>query len=134
MIARARRRARQLGLDDVEFLLGDVHSLPLRDRVADTCLLYNGLPAFARPATVVREAARCLRPLGELRGSALVRGAVARADRSMAREAARAGGTMGSDGTADDLQRWLADAGLQDIVVSTSGAMAAFTGRRPRTG
>jgi len=52
----------------------------------------------------------------------------------MEREAARAGGTIGPGGTADDLQRWLADAGLQDIVVSTSGAMAVFSGRRPRTG
>ena len=51
MIGRARRQALQRGLDDVEFLLGDVHSLPLRDRLADACLLYSGLQAFAQVGT-----------------------------------------------------------------------------------
>lgn len=130
MIARARRLAHRRRFGNLELLLADVHSLPVPDRFADVCLLYNGLQGFLRPAAVVSEAARCLRPGGELRGTMLVRGRVPRADRLMDREAAREGGTMGPGGTVDELERWLIGARLDQVEISTAGALAAFTARR----
>jgi SAM-dependent methyltransferase len=64
-------RARLAGRPGVRFLLGDMHALPCAARGFDHVLLLNAL-SFARdPARVVQEAARVLRPGGDLVAVAL---------------------------------------------------------------
>ena len=41
---------------------------------------------------------------------------------------------LGPGGRLVDLEGWLADAGLEDVRLERSGAIAFFEGRRPRVG
>jgi ArsR family transcriptional regulator len=64
-------RARLAGQRRVRFVLADMHALPCATRAFDHVLLLNAL-SFARdPARVVQEAARVLRPGGDLVAVAL---------------------------------------------------------------
>ena len=111
MLARARRRASALGRDDVEFAEADIERMPFGDGEFDLCLCFNGLHCLPDPAAAVREIARCLAPGGRFIGDAVVRGAARRQDLVIA--AFERAGFFGTGGTADDLQRWLVDTGLE---------------------
>ena len=126
MLARAEQDAPRRGFDDVELHLADVAAVPLADGAADLCLLYNSLHCFARPDAALTEAARCLKPSGNLAGSMLLRGERSRVDRLMERGAQRQDGMMGPGGTAADLRRWLQQAGFDAVKVETAGAFATF--------
>jgi SAM-dependent methyltransferase len=64
MLAAARRRLADQA--HARFVRGDVHALPVPDRSFDHVLLFNVLADAERPARVVGEAARVLRPGGSL--------------------------------------------------------------------
>jgi SAM-dependent methyltransferase len=130
MLARAAAVARRRGFGGARLTLADVTAVPLPDGASDLCLLYNCLHCFGDPAAAVGEAARCLGAGGRLLGSMLVRGANPRTDRMMRREAARKNPAMGPGGTADDLRRWLRDAGFTGVRVSAPDTMAVFTAVR----
>ena len=66
MLARARRRADRLGLEQIELGSADMRHLPLPDRAADLCLTYSGLHMISDPEVAIAEMARCLRPGGTL--------------------------------------------------------------------
>jgi SAM-dependent methyltransferase len=122
MLRRARRRARKMRLDQVEFAEADVESLPLDGRSADLFLSYSGLHCLPDPAAAMGEAARCLRPGGRLVGSTIVRGT-----RPLDRLRVRPGaGAYGPVGTASDLREWLAYAGLAKIARDVRGVFAYF--------
>jgi SAM-dependent methyltransferase len=59
-------RQRLLHLENVRFVQGDMHALPLPDAAFDQVLLMNALTYAKDAAKVLREAARVLRPGGDL--------------------------------------------------------------------
>jgi ubiquinone/menaquinone biosynthesis C-methylase UbiE/DNA-binding transcriptional ArsR family regulator len=64
MLRAARKRA--AGFPNVELRQGDLASLPLEDASCDAAVLILALTYVARPAQVLREAARILKLLGKL--------------------------------------------------------------------
>lgn len=130
MLARARRRAADLGRFDIEFIEADIERMPFGDKEFDLCVSFSGLHCLPRPAAAVREIARCLKPGGRLVGDMVVRGAGLRQD--LAIRAFRRAGAFGAGGTIDELHRWLTDAGLTVDQVQPSGAVAHFTATATR--
>lgn len=125
MLDRARSAAARRGFDDVDLHVADIESIPLPDGAADVGLFYNALHCLPDPTGALDEVLRCVAPGGILRGSTLVRGATARADKLLSLDK-----SMGPGGTAVDLERWLHDAGLTEIDVTVAGALALFGARR----
>lgn len=64
MIAAATERLR--GLETARCLVGDMHALPFDDAAFDQVLLLNALASAETPARAIAEAARVLRPGGDL--------------------------------------------------------------------
>ena len=62
MLARARRRAADLGRYDIEFTEADIERMPFDDKEFDLCVSFNGLHCLPDPAAAVREITRCLKP------------------------------------------------------------------------
>ena len=129
MLALARREAERRGLAQVELVRADVEDMPLDDGLAELTLSMNSLHSVASPERAIAELARCTAPGGRVVGSMLVLGAGRRQDRAL-RHAMR-NGTGGPAGRTADLERWLAGAGLEDVRVGASGAIAVFEARRP---
>jgi SAM-dependent methyltransferase len=122
MLERARRRARALGLEQIEFVEGDAERIPLENGSVDLFLSYWGLHCMPHPEAAVREAARCLRRGGRVIGAMICRGPSLRQRLFM-----RPGtGAFGPGGTVDDLARWIAAAGLTQTRLEVSGAFAYF--------
>jgi SAM-dependent methyltransferase len=128
MLHRAGRYAEELGLDQVELAEADAESLPVDAGSTDLFLSYFGLHCLPDPAAALREVARCLRPGGQLVGGTIVLGT-----RPLDRLRVRPGaGAYGPVGTAADLGRWLADAGMVQIALDVRGVFAYFEARRLR--
>lgn len=68
MMARAKRRAKNMGLSNVRFLQGDVGKLPFADASFDLVLSLNGFHAFPDKDAAYREILRVLRPGGIFTG------------------------------------------------------------------
>lgn len=64
MVEAARRRAAQLGVDDVEFVVGDAVDLPFQDTSFDGALCRFGVMLVPDCVAAARELARVLRPGG----------------------------------------------------------------------
>jgi ubiquinone/menaquinone biosynthesis C-methylase UbiE len=126
MLARARRRADQLGLDQVTLTEADADTLPVEDEKADLFLSYFGLHCFPDPAAALQEAARCLRPGCRIIGSTIVRG-TRPLDRFRVRPGTGAFGRVGDDA---DLHLWLTESGLRDVEVQRHGVFAVFRARK----
>ncbi len=124
MLRRARREAGRRGLGQIEVMEADVESLPFEDAGFDLCVCLNSLHCFPDPAAGLREIGRCLRPGGRLIGDSAVRGRGARFDAVIGLYRRR--GIFGPGGTVADLERWLADAGLDRTRLDLSGAVAYF--------
>jgi SAM-dependent methyltransferase len=130
MLDRARREARELGVDEqVELFKGDVQRMPFADATADLTLSMNSLHCVPDPAGAVVELARCTKPGAPFVGSTIVLGAGGRQDRLLKR--GQRDGSIGPAGTAADLESWLRAAGLEDVQVEASGAIALFRARSP---
>jgi ubiquinone/menaquinone biosynthesis C-methylase UbiE len=128
MLRRARTAASRRGLDQIELVEADAAALPFEDRSFDLCVCFNSVHCFDEPRRALAEIARCLRPDARLLGDAAVRGAGRRHDALI--DLYRRRGIFGPVGTAGDLRGWLAEAGLRDVAIERSGAVAYFGARR----
>jgi SAM-dependent methyltransferase len=130
MLDRARRVARERGVEDqVEFETADVERLPFGVGEFDRVISFAGLHCFPNPRKAVLEIARILRGGGEFTGSVFLTGSGIRYVPAIV--AGRAAGVMGPSGTRDDLERWLRDAGLRNVRIDVSGAIAYFGATKP---
>lgn len=66
MVEAGRRFARENGVENLEFVLGDIEAIPLEDASIDLALLSQALHHAEEPALAIAEAARILRPGGSL--------------------------------------------------------------------
>lgn len=126
MLRRARRRAAARGLTGVELVEADATDLPLAEASADLFLSFWGLHCFEDPAAATAEAARVLRPGGRLLGSCFVRGADTLRQRLLVRPHV---GDFGPIGTEQEVESWLAAAGLEVTRQERSGPMLFFDAR-----
>ena len=110
MLGRARAEAERRGLDFIDFREADVERLPFEDGTFDLCVSYTGLHCFPAPAAAIAEMARVVRPGGELRGTAVVKRAGVRQDAFV--RLMQVGGVFGPSCTLEQLESWLADAGM----------------------
>lgn len=124
MLRRAARQSVGRGLANVELQQGDATNLPLEDGIADLFLSYWGLHCFDQPARALAEAGRVLKPQGRLVGSCFVRGEESRRQQLLVRPG---GGGFGKTiGTQEEVEGWIAAAGLATASFQRSGPMAFF--------
>jgi SAM-dependent methyltransferase len=128
MLDRTRQVAQRRELTQVETAQEDVEALSFRDGQFDLCISFAGLHCFPHPELAAAEIARVLKRGGSFVGSVfLTDGGVRYKPMELF---GRIAGVMGPSGGRADLERWLRDAGLRDIEVHRSGAIAYFRARR----
>lgn len=115
MLDLARRNQQEAGVENVEFLRGEIESIPLPDDSIDVIISNCVINLSGDKPTVFREAARVLRPGGRFAVSDVV------ADPDMD-EATRAEvkawtGCIAGALTRDEFERYLAEAGFGEIEV-----------------
>ena len=125
MLRRARERAADRGLAEIEFVEARAEDLPLEDSVADLFLSYWGLHCFPDPEAAIVEIGRVLKPGGRLVGASFVRGPSLR-QRIMLRPNA---GDFGPMCTEPELLDWLERAGLRPTGKGRSGLYMFFEAR-----
>ena len=130
MLQRAERAAKERGVEDqVEVRSADVEQLPFADGEFDRVLSFAGLHCFPRPRKAVLEIARVLRPGADFTGSVFLTGTGLRYVPAIV--GGRVAGLMGPSGTRSDLEGWLRDAGLRNLRIELSGAIAYFRATKP---
>jgi ubiquinone/menaquinone biosynthesis C-methylase UbiE len=130
MLARTQRVADERGLDQVEVQSADVEKLPFADGEFDLVQSFAGLHCFPNPRLAVLEIARVVKPEGRFVGSVFLTGTGLRYMPAII--GGRASGVMGPSGSRADLDRWLHDAGLQNVQIEMSGAIGYFSATKPR--
>ena len=129
MLERTAEVARQRGLEEqVETVAADVEALEFADGEFDLCLSFAGLHCFPHPDVAAREIARVLKPGGRFVGSVMLTDGGIRYQPIVV--LGRLAGVMGPSGGRRDLERWLDGAGLRDVSIERSGAIAYFEARR----
>jgi SAM-dependent methyltransferase len=128
MLNRAKRRAKNLGLDQVELVKADMRHLPFDDGMADLCFSYSGLHMIPDPDAALTEMARCLRPGGEIVGTTFLAGG--RRRKQLLFAMGERTGHASPHGNAAELERWLGDAGFTEIDISGDNAFVLFAGRK----
>ncbi len=127
MLDRTLEAARRLGVaDQVVPRLADVGALPFPDGEFDLVVTFTGLHCFPDPRVAVAELARVLRSGGVVTGSALLNDTGRRFE--PVRRAGRLSGLLGPSCTRPELTTWLAEGGVPDVDLDTSGAIVYFRG------
>jgi ubiquinone/menaquinone biosynthesis C-methylase UbiE len=108
----------------VEPVLADVGTLPFPEGKFDLVMSFTGLHCFPDPHQAVREMGRVLQPGGVLTGSTLLNDTGLRY--LPVRQVGRYAGLLGPGATTTEVHDWLAEAGLEGISITLSGAMAYF--------
>lgn len=116
MIALSRRNAVKLGFENVEFRLGELEALPVRDGEIDVVVSNCVLNLVPDKATAFAEMARVLRPGGRFCVSDIVTyGAMPPTIRSIA---ALYAGCVGGALEVDDYLRLLGEAGFENVHIA----------------
>jgi SAM-dependent methyltransferase len=127
MLGRAARRARARSLTQVELLEADMTELPFADGEVDLFLSYSGLHMVPNPEEAVAEMARCLKPGGELIGTAFFSDASRRA-RAVFKLGSYSGHPLPPG--REDLRAWLEAAGFEEATIGPQAGFAPFGGRK----
>lgn len=129
MLDRTRAAAAERGVaDQVATSRADVGALPFGSGSFDLVVSLTGLHCFPDPRGAVQEMGRVLRVGGVLTGSAVLNDTGLRFE--PLRRAGRASRLIGPSGSAGDVRRWLAEAGMDTVSVVTDGALGYFRGVR----
>ena len=129
MLARTMDAARSRGVaDQVEARVADVAALPYADGEFDLVISFTGLHCFPDPRRALTEMVRVLRPGGVLSGSAVLNDTGLRHEPM--RRLGRVTNLLGPSCTTQELEAWLAEVGVGDATLRTSGAMCYFRGVR----
>ncbi len=129
MLERTMDAARERGVEaQVEVRVADVAALPFPDGDFDLVVSFTGLHCFPDPHRAVTEMVRVLRPGGVLTGSAVLNDTGLRFEPM--RRIGRAASLLGPSCTGPELRAWLADLGVADLTLRTSGAICYFRGVR----
>ncbi|MFD7845654.1 class I SAM-dependent methyltransferase [Nocardia sp. NPDC059764] len=128
MLALAAKEAQRSSIQNLELVERDVVAMPY-DSEFDLCLSYMGLHCMPDPAAAIAAMARAVRPGGMVRGSTVLLGTGWRHDRFVALWQRR--GIFTDVYPESSLRQWLQTAGLDDIQVELSGAIAYFRATKP---
>ncbi len=128
MMGRAKRRARRLALEQVEFVTADMTRLPLRNSVADIVLCYGGVHMLEDPRRALSELARCLRPGGLLTGTTFLLDDLSWRARRLFELGARRGRALPA--WREELFARLIEAGFCEATIASHRGFAAFSARR----
>ncbi len=120
MIARARANAREAGVTNVEFRLGEIENLPVADGVVDVVLSNCVVNLSPEKKRVFAEAFRVLKPGGRLAISDIVATAALPPEAQRNLEALT--GCISGAALIDDLERWLSEVGFAEIRISPKDA------------
>ena len=138
MLELARRNAAEAGVTNVEFLHGYLEDIPLPDATVDVVISNCVINLATDKLTVLREAARVLRPGGRLAISDVI--ADPGMDASTQTDMARWTGCIAGALTTAQYEHDLAAAGLIDVAiiethrVHTRAAAAIIRARKPSAG
>lgn len=113
MLARARANAANLGLDNVEFRLGEIEHLPVADNSVDVVISNCVINLSPAKPQVLREAFRVLRSGGRIAVSDVVM--LKPLTPQLAEVKELYSGCVGGAATVAALQDWLAEAGFTHI-------------------
>ena len=115
MLDKARKNAQELKLGQVEFRLGEIENLPVRDNEVDVIISNCVINLSPDKSAVFREAFRVLRPGGRLAVSDVV--AIGDIPEEMKGDMALLSGCVSGAAKVDDIKKALASAGFADIAV-----------------
>jgi len=124
MVTKARASARQAGMVNVDFRLGEIEHLPVLDASVDVVLSNCVINLSPSKAEVIREAFRVLRPGGRLAIADVVATSPL-PERFLGIEAALTG-CAGGAAQVGDLERMLTEAGFAEIAVRPQPENRAF--------
>jgi SAM-dependent methyltransferase len=116
MIALARGNAAKVGLDYVDFRLGDIERLPVEDASVDVIMSNCVINLAPDKPAVFREAFRVLAPGGRLAISDMV--AIGDLPAAIASDPAAYTGCIAGAAPVDSLERMIVDAGFERVRVS----------------
>lgn len=127
MLALARENQRQAGLDNVEFLKGDIEQIPLPDASVDVIISNCVINLAADKRKVIREAFRVLRPGGRFAVSDIVM--FGEFPEALRESVALWTGCIAGALEAGEFERLLTEAGFQDAEVEPTRHFAIDAAR-----
>jgi len=115
MLELARHNQRQAGIENAEFLSGEIEAIPLADETVDAIISNCVINLSGDKARVLREAARVLKPGGRFAVTDVV--ADPDMDEATRRDMRQWTGCVAGALTADEFRRQLAAAGFEGIEI-----------------
>lgn len=115
MLDKARKNAKELNLDHVEFRLGEIENLPVRDNEVDVIISNCVINLSPDKSAVFRESFRVLRPGGRVAVSDVV--AIDEIPEEMKADMALLSGCVSGAATVDEIKKLLEDAGFIKVAV-----------------
>ena len=129
MMASAQRRAEKMGLANIDFVQGDVGTLPFDDESFDLVLSLNGFHAFPDKQAAYKEIFRVLKPDGIFCGCFYIKGENSRTDWFIEKLYTPKGFFTPPYETADSLRDKLSEM-YAEVTLNTVEAMACFSCRK----
>lgn len=124
MLAKARENRRKVGLDQVEFRLGEIEALPLADNSIDVVISNCVINLSPEKHRVFAEVARVLKPGGRIAVSDVV--LTAELPEAVRGDLGALSACVSGAASIDELQRMLTEAGLVDIAIEPVDASRTF--------
>jgi ubiquinone/menaquinone biosynthesis C-methylase UbiE len=129
MVRRARRRASERLLRQIEVVKADMTKLPFPDAEVDLFLSFSGLHMLHDPEQAVLEISRCLKPGGQVVGTTFLSDGSRRA-RAIFKAGSYRGHALPPDRAR--LLGWLETAGLEKVTIGPQKGFTSFEARKPR--